>query len=146
MKSTNDQKISNKKFQYFDVMLNQKNTNLMANEFKPDVGKKIPKGKIKQWQADYQNLYPGQTQSVFFGRTAIEAILKDTTLSGISILFMRKSENGQVYNDVALVGTTLDGKLRWKATGSSGKDMHDDEGDGLDSGLPCPTICPTDEP
>ena len=118
----------------------------MANEFKPDVGKKIPKGQIKQWQTDYQNKYPGETKSVFFGREAIDAILKNTSATGISILFMRKSEGGRVYNDVALLGTTLDGKLLWKDTGGSGKDMPDDDGNGTDSGLPCPTICPNDGP
>jgi hypothetical protein len=118
----------------------------MANEFKPDVGKKIPKGQIKQWQTAYQTRYPGETRSVFLGREAIDAILKNGAISGISILFIRKNENGREFNDVALVGTTLEGKLVWKETGASGKDMPDDEGSGTDSGLPCPTICPNDEP
>jgi hypothetical protein len=114
----------------------------MANEFKPDIGKKIPRGQIKQWQADYQSKYPGETKSVFFGRQAIETILKDGTVTGISVLFMRKNENGREFNDVALLGTTVDGTLVWKETGSSGKDMPGDDGSGTDTGLVCPPVCP----
>jgi hypothetical protein len=118
----------------------------MANEFKRDVGKKVPKGQIKQWQAAFKNKYPGETSSVFLGRDLFDSMLQDATVTGLSVLFLRKNENGREFNDVAIIGTTLDGKFVWKGTGGSGKDMPDDEGSGGDSGIPCPPICPSEEP
>jgi hypothetical protein len=118
----------------------------MANEFKRDVGKKIPKGQIKQWQTAYKSKYPGETSSVFIGRDVIDRVLNDSSVTGLSVLFLRKNEGGREFNDVALIGTTLDGKFVWKEPGSSGKDMPDDDGSAADSGLPCPPTCPTEEP
>ena len=113
----------------------------MAGEFNPEVGVQVLKSDAEQWRADYQKANPGETRSVFYGRIAIQEILKDTSVTGISFLFCRKKNSDNVdQNDLVLVGTKQDGTLVWKdnppvKTGESGGS------DAYDRGTTCPPYC-----
>ena len=115
----------------------------MANQFKPDAGNQVSKSDAERWIADYQQMNPGQTQSVFYGRIAIEKILADSTLTGIRFFFCRKQDSaGKDYNDLVLVGSKEDGTLVWNNNPPAQK-LDDPGGSGTyENGSPCPPYCP----
>jgi hypothetical protein len=115
----------------------------MANEFKKNVGAQVSKQDALKWIEKFDKERKKDTKSVFYGREAIEAILADPTVTGISFFFARKSNgNGKDYDDLVLVGTREDGTLVWNdnapaqtlGTSSSGSNTYE-------TGYPCPPYC-----
>lgn len=116
----------------------------MANQFKRNIGKPVSKQECLSWIESYQKNFQSETRSIFYGRDAIEKILSNQSLSGISFFFCRKAdENGKPYNDLVLVGTYEDGTLDWKPGDEpGGKDGGGDGPTGYNNGMPCPPACP----
>src|SRR5687767_13373002 len=114
----------------------------MANEFKKNVGAPISKSVAEEWIAKYDKERKKDTKSVFFGRDAIQAILSDTRVTGISFFFARKFDDGQKkdLDSIVMVGTTEDGTLLWSPDASntgSGPLMTS-----YDDAYTCPPYCP----
>jgi hypothetical protein len=114
----------------------------MANEFKKNVGAQVSKKDALKWIDKFDKERKKDTKSVFYGRDAIEAILSDQTVTGISFFFARKSdEKGKHYDDLVLVGRREDGTLVWNdnpptqsLTAGSGSNAYE-------TGLTCPPYC-----
>jgi hypothetical protein len=112
-------------------------------EFKPDVGSQVLKTDAVKWRDDYQRANPGKTKSVFYGRQAIEAILADTTLTGISFIFCKKkNDQGVEYDDLVMVGTKLDGTLVWNNNPPSQTLSAGGGSSTYENSYPCPPYCP----
>ncbi len=115
----------------------------MANQFNRNVGKGVLKKDAQAWINTYQQAFPKDTRSVFYGRDALEKILSNQEFTGISFFFCRKvNEPGAPYNDLVLVGTYEDGSLAWDKGDSSGIQTMDDPDGGYNNGLLCPPNCP----
>lgn len=119
----------------------------MANDFKPNVGSRVPKADAKKWIAKFDKERKKDTKSVFYGRDTLLKILSDPTISGISFFFCRKPKkdgNGD-YDDLVLIGTTEDGKLVWgDDTNLNAKDGGG--GGSYENGMACPPWCPVVDP
>lgn len=117
----------------------------MANDFTPNVGSKIPKADALKWIDKFDKERKKDTKSVFFGREALEAILSDTSVTGISFFFARKNENGKDKDDLVMVGTRLDGSLAWTlpASARTSSDVDGDTSGVYDKARTCPDYCPT---
>jgi hypothetical protein len=113
----------------------------MANEFKRTVGAQVWKKDAAQWIEKFDKERKKDTRSVFCGRDAIEAILQDPTVTGISFFFARKADkDGKDRDDLVLVGTREDGTLVWNdnppsaSTAEIGSNTYD-------SVYSCPPYC-----
>lgn len=112
----------------------------MANEFKPTVGTpisvKVAKERIEKFKKERKK----DTESVFFGRDAIEGILADPRAAGISMMFCRQYDDKQKkdIDDIILVGRMEDGTLLWEETQS----LSVTETTGpINGALTCPPTC-----
>ncbi len=114
----------------------------MANEFKKNVGGPVPKATAEEWIKKFDKERKKDTTSVFIGKDAIDAIFTDSTITGISIFFARKTKDNKEFDDVVLVGRREDGTLVWNGGGSTGNvTTMDGNGNGTNSGLTCPPAC-----
>lgn len=109
----------------------------MANDFKKTVGGPIPKADAEKWIEKFDKERKKDTTSVFIGKDAIDAIFTDSTITGISIFFARKTKDGKDADDVVLVGRREDGTLVWNGGGVNALTG----GSGTDTGLMCPPYC-----
>jgi hypothetical protein len=116
----------------------------MANEFKKNVGGQVPKNEALKWIEKFDKERKKDTKSVFYGKEVFDAIFSDTTVTGISFFFCRKSDKeGKGFDDLVLVGTREDGTLVWgdgePVTGAksltSGSNTYE-------NGYTCPPYCP----
>jgi hypothetical protein len=116
----------------------------MANEFKPDVGKQVAKADAQKWIEKFKTDRKKDTDSVFFGRDALLAILSLPGCTGISFLFARKFDDKQQkdIDDLVMVGTTEAGKLLW--TDNPPATTLDASGSNTyDKSVTCPPYCPS---
>ncbi len=117
----------------------------MANEFKRDIGKRVPKSDAKKWIEKYDNERKKDTTSVFYGRDAIENILADQTVTGISFFFCRKPKKDSIgdIDDLVLLGTKEDGSVVWGTDPEATSSNTADKTGAYNNGLTCPITCPT---
>ncbi len=115
----------------------------MPNDFKPNIGRRVPVTDAKRWISEFQKTYPNQTRSVFYGRETFEKLLSEPRVTGISFFFCRKvNESGEFYNDLVLLGTQEDGTVIWGDDDGSKQSLDDPGIEGpYNSGLPCPPHC-----
>jgi hypothetical protein len=119
----------------------------MAHEFKPTVGAQVKKADALKWIEKFEKERKKDTRSVFYGKDAIMTIFKDTTVTGISFFFCRKTNKaGKEFDDLVLVGTREDGSLVWSDKEPSLTAMTasaaSDEGSGVyEEGTQCPPYC-----
>jgi hypothetical protein len=121
----------------------------MAGEFKRNVGNQVLKKDAKDWIKKFKADKKTDTESVFYGRDAIEAILRDSTVTGISFIFCRNAKDGKDGNDLVMVGTREDGTLTWTNNPPSAARTTTTEDDGsgtYNNSVRCPPTCPTFEP
>ncbi|HEY9047827.1 MAG TPA: hypothetical protein VIN08_18095 [Ohtaekwangia sp.] len=134
----------------------------MANDFKPNVGKKASKKAIdegiKKFDDKFRPDKKVDTKSVFFGRDALLRMLSQEGSSGLTI-FLTYLPNPDVGNketiQLALVPTKEDGTLIWnnedKATASTEEVAAVTATSvaaaatpaSYSAGVPCPPYCPS---
>lgn len=115
----------------------------MANEFKRTVGSQVSKADAKKWIEKFDKERKKDTKSVFYGRDAIEAILSDETVTGISFMFCRKPNGkGIDADDLVLVGTREDGTLVWNDNAPAEINSLDAGSATYDKSAQCPPYCP----
>jgi hypothetical protein len=127
------------------------NPKTMAGGFKPDIGKQIAKSEAIKWKDKYEKDRKKDTESVFFGRDAILAILS-SGCAGISFIFVRKKkdessgdETDKNYkDDLVMVGTTEDGVLLWNDNPPTTSATSLTAGSNTyDQSHTCPPYCPS---
>jgi hypothetical protein len=121
---------------------------IMANEFKPSVGKKIEKSEADKWIQKYDNEYrkdnKAQTKSVFYGRDVLLDILSKDGCAGISFFFCVQPNKAEGKDALGLVmaGTTEDGQLMDNSdTTTLAKASATSTYTTYDSGTHCPPYC-----
>ena len=110
----------------------------MANEFKKNVGSKVSKQDAEKWIEKFKKERKKDTESVFYGKDAFDAIFSNPDVTGISFFFARKpNKQGVDADDIVLVPTKEDGTLIWETTkdGITTSDV-------IETGLTCPPYCP----
>jgi hypothetical protein len=114
----------------------------MANEFKKTVGAQVWKKDALKWIDKFDKERKKDTQSVFYGRDAIEEILKDQTVTGISFFFARKpNQEGKDYDDLVLVGRREDGSLIWNDNPPTATLNSATGSNAYENGISCPPYC-----
>src|SRR5687768_13530364 len=115
---------------------------IMANEFKPNVGAKVPKADAEKWIEKFDKERKKDTRSVFFGRDVILSILAEDTTAGISFFFARKEDSisKKDADTLVMVGTTEDGTLLWDVGTTNATSANTSMGT-YDNASQCPPYC-----
>lgn len=114
----------------------------MASVFKPNVGAQVPKSDALKWIDKFDKERKKDTKSVFYGREAIEAILSDPTVAGISFFFCRKpGHDGKDSDDILMVGRREDGTLTWNDLPPEASNKRGGGSQTFENGISCPPYC-----
>jgi hypothetical protein len=136
-------KLTVKKNEYFGTCLTFKPYRIMANDFKPNIGKPVPKTDAEAWIAKFDKERKKDTKSVFFGRDSILEVLAQDPSAGISFFFARKFDDDlkKDVDTLVMVATAEDGTLLWDSTAA--KTLNATGGyQTYDQGRICPPYCP----
>jgi hypothetical protein len=106
--------------------------------FREDVGTQIADETAKAWKANFKKKNPSGAESHFFGKHAIERLMKNENVVGISIHYAI-NDNG--VPQLLLVGVDAQGKLLQKEAVDEGGRVSTENVGWLDMSTICPPAC-----